>query len=120
MRFENAAEKAIKSIHYILDLIGVPFRDQVKDTLQGEALVGPGHDCIPYFIVHNMELREKASVCDILKASRGHALLGILDEVLDHIHTLHIASFLVHQVHIVLPAFHQVLLRHRADSVGGV
>ena len=67
-----------------------------------------------------MELSEKATIGDILKASRAYTLRGILNEVLDHIYPGHIATLLVHKVHIVLPTFHQVLFRHRADCIAGV
>ena len=91
-------------------------RHQVEDALQGEALVGPFLDGLPYFLVLHMELREQTASGYSLEALRLQALA--LDEVLDHLHPFHIAPVLVHEGNDVLAVLGQVLLRHRADGVG--
>ena len=110
------AEFARHGFHHGFHVVLVILRHGIEDALQGEALIGAVLDCGPYIVIHNMELREKAPVRNVLEAVRGKA--RALDEILHHLHALHIGAFFVHGVHLVLPPFHQVLLGHRADSVG--
>ena len=64
-----------------------------------------------------MELGEKGTFRDVLEPGRGNPRPGVLDEILDHLHVVHI-RVVVHFVHVVLPGFGQVLLGHHPDGVG--
>ena len=65
-----------------------------------------------------MELPEQAAVLNLLKARRGYAALRVLDKPLHQVHAVHIRSFFVLEVYIVLPPFGKVFLCHFADGVG--
>ena len=104
--------------HHVVDPATVLLRFQVEDALQGETLERAVLDLRPDLVVEDVELGKQAAVCDVVEASRGDALVGVLDEELHHLHTLHLAAVNVHEVDLVLPAFGQILLRHLADGVG--
>ena len=109
--FEKSSECSTKEVNYVLHLIRIRFRLQVKDTLQGETLVCPCLDLRPHIIVDNVEFGKEGAVCTIIKALNGYTIT--LDEILHHLHTIHIGILLVHQVDIILPALRKVFLRHQ-------
>ena len=105
---------AVQVVHDFFNGFLVPFRGEVEVTLQGETLVGAVLDRLPYFVIEDVELGEKGSVRDVVEPGHGHAVA--LDEILDHLHPVHIGG--VHRGDLVLEAVGQVLLRHPADGLG--
>ena len=93
------------------------FGGEFERALQGEPPVGPVLDLLPHLVIEDVELGEKGTVRDVLEPGRGNPRPGVLDEVLDHPHLVHV-FVVVHLVHLVLPGFGQVLLGHHADGVG--
>ena len=109
--FEKSSECPTKEVNNVLHLIRIRFRLQVKDTLQGETLVCPCLDLRPYIIVDNVEFGKEGAIGTIIKSLYGYTIT--LDEILHHLHTIHIGVLLVHQVDIILPALRKVFLRHQ-------
>ena len=111
-------ELAGEAVHQVLDVGGVPLRHEVEDALQAETLIGAGLDGVPDLVVEHMKLRKEGTVGYVAEALRGDSRGGVLDEILHHLHALHVGAFLVHDVHHVLAVLQQVFLRHLADGVG--
>ena len=110
-------EFAVQIVDDAPHVILVLFGNEVEKPLQREALVGAVLDFVPDGIVHDVELREEGAVGDVLEALRLEALA--LQKILHHLHAFDVLA-LVHQVHVVLPPFGEVFLRHLADGVGAV
>ena len=113
--FENSFECTLQEVNYLLDLILVLFRHKVKDTLQGKSLVCSCLDLIPNGVIDHMEFTKQRSVCTIIKAIHLDAIT--LDEILHHLHTVHIRPLLMHEVDIILPPLQEIFLCHSPDGV---
>ena len=64
-----------------------------------------------------MELAKEAAIGDIVKACRADTHYGVLDEILHHLHSIHITTILVHQIDVVTLAICKVFLGHLAYGV---
>ena len=100
---EKVIEFALKRIHNGLNPLLILFRHKVKDTLKRITLECSILNLFPHIIIDNVEFSEQRTICNLLKPCRIDSIGRILDEILHHLHTIHIGVLLMHKVDIVLP-----------------